>query len=134
MRSHGTWLWPYTILHVAVVTDIFFFIRDDRLFATRWNFHFFFTVTTISTLINITVLIPLKQFVQHFLIIYTHLLARTWHNVFSQKLEPRTAIKHSAPSCYIHSPVTRRSSKHNIQICTADSLYLQRWIDSMNDV
>jgi hypothetical protein len=44
--------------------------------------------------------IVLQQFIQHLFIIYTHLVTRTWHNVYSQKLKPRAAIKHSAPSCH----------------------------------
>jgi hypothetical protein len=89
------------MLHATVVIDIFFFIRGDTLFTTWWHFHIYFTLTTIFALKDTTILI-LWNSSYNTSSSHAHLLAKTCHNVYWQKLKPRTAscIKQSAPSCH----------------------------------
>jgi hypothetical protein len=101
--------------------DIFFFITTDTLFTTQQNFHIYFTVTTISALRNITIFILLLQFIKH-LITHTPLLARYLPCLLT-KTETQDSYQ-LISTFLLHSEVTRRSRKRNVQICIVYCHYI----------
>jgi hypothetical protein len=115
----------------AAAQHLTLFISQAPGYCCHWHFHphqswqsnhtmkcsHLFHCHHLYALRDIAILVLLQQSIQYLLITHMHYLTRPRHKVYWQKLEPRTAIKQSAPSLS-HSEVTR-SNKHNIQICIA---------------